>query len=182
MGFTCSRADSSLFVLSKGADLIYLLLYVDDIVVTSNNSSLLIGFIRKLTREFATKDLGSLNYFLGLEAYRTSAGLFLSQAKYAHELLHRAQLLDPKPVSTPMVVAQHLSVAGPDFDDPSLYRSLVGALQYLTITRPDIAHAVTAISQYMHKPSVSHFQALKRILHYVKGTLRFGLVFTPSTS
>uniref|UniRef100_A0A2N9H6C1 Reverse transcriptase Ty1/copia-type domain-containing protein n=1 Tax=Fagus sylvatica TaxID=28930 RepID=A0A2N9H6C1_FAGSY len=93
IGFICSRADSSLFVLSKGADLIYLLLYVDDVVVTGSNSALLDGFIGKLTREFATKDLGSLNYFLGLEAHRTSTSLFLSQAKYAHEILQRAQLL-----------------------------------------------------------------------------------------
>jgi hypothetical protein len=73
-------------------------------------------------------------------------------------------------------------MVGPDFDDPSLYRSLVGALQYLTITRPDIAHAVSVVSQFMHKPSISHFQAVKRILRYVKGTLRFDLSFTPSSS
>ena len=81
-----------------------------------------------------------------------------------------------------MVVAQYLSMAGTDFDDPSLYRSLVGALQYLTITRPDISHAVSVVSQFMHKPSTSYFQAIKRILRYVKGTLRFGLSFTPSSS
>ena len=114
--------------------------------MTGSNSALLDGFIGKLTREFATKDLGSLNYFLGLEAHRTSIGLFLSQAKYAHEILQRAQLVDSKPMGTLMVVAQHLSTASPDFDDPSLYRSLVGALQYLTITRPNIAHAVSAVS------------------------------------
>ncbi|KAF5448208.1 hypothetical protein F2P56_028764 [Juglans regia] len=182
IGFSCSRADSSLFVLSKGADLIYLLLYVDDIVVTSNNSFLLNTFISKLSKEFATKDMGSLNYFLGLEAYRTSSGLFLSQAKYAHEILQRAKLVDSKPVSTPMVVAHHLSIDGPVFDDPSLYQSLVGALQYLTITRPDLTHVVSAVSQYMHKPSLCHFQAVKRILRYIKGTLRYGLSFTPSSS
>uniref|UniRef100_A0A2N9HI66 Uncharacterized protein n=1 Tax=Fagus sylvatica TaxID=28930 RepID=A0A2N9HI66_FAGSY len=128
IGFICSRADSSLFVLSKGADLIYLLLYVDDIVVTGSNSALLDGFIGKLTREFATKDLGSLNYFLGLEAHRTSTSLFLSQANTF-----------PR--------------TGPDFDDPSLYRSLVGALQYLTITRPDIAHACPGVPK--KQPTVS---------------------------
>uniref|UniRef100_A0A2N9G1B4 Uncharacterized protein n=1 Tax=Fagus sylvatica TaxID=28930 RepID=A0A2N9G1B4_FAGSY len=158
IGFICSRADSSLFVLSKGADLIYLLLYVDDVVVTGSNLALLDGFIGKLTCEFATKDLGSLNYFLGLEAHRSSTSLFLSQAKYAHEILQRAQLVDSKPVGTPMVVAQHLSTAGPDFDDPSLYRSLVGALQYLTITHPNYCSR--------HKC----------------WTLRFGLSFTPSSS
>jgi len=182
IGFTCSSADPSLFVLSKGDDLIYLLLYVDGIVMTGNNSTLLHSFIGKLTHEFSTKDLVSLNYFLGLEAHRTSTGLFLSQAKYAYEILQRAQLVDSKPVGTPMVVAQHLSMAGPNFDDPSLYQLLVRALQYLTITRPDIAHVVSVVSQFMHKPSISHFQAVKRILRYVKGTLRFGLSFTPSSS
>jgi len=72
-------------------------------------------------------------------------------------------------------------MASLDFDDPSLYRSLVGAFQYLTITRPDIAHVVSAVSQFMHKPSISHFQAVKRILRYVKGTLCFDLSFTPSS-
>ncbi|XP_042972778.1 uncharacterized mitochondrial protein AtMg00810-like [Carya illinoinensis] len=181
-GFSCSRIDSSLFVLSKGADLIYLLLYVDDIVVTSNNSVLLNAFISKLSKEFATKDMGSLIYFLGLEEHRTSSGLFISQAKYAHEILQRAKLVDSKPMSTPMVVAHHLSTDGPDFDDPSLYQSLVGSLQYLTITRLDLAHAVSAVSQYMHKPSLCHFQAVKQILRYIKGTLRYGLSFTPSSS
>ncbi|XP_057953996.1 uncharacterized mitochondrial protein AtMg00810-like [Malania oleifera] len=81
-----------------------------------------------------------------------------------------------------MVVAHHLLAIGTNFDDPFLYRSLVGALQYLIITRLDITHAITAAGQYMHKPSVSHFQAIKRILRYVKGTLQFGLIFTPSSS
>ncbi|XP_022866310.1 uncharacterized protein LOC111386109 [Olea europaea var. sylvestris] len=81
-----------------------------------------------------------------------------------------------------MVVAQHLSTIGLDFDDPSLFRSLVGALQYLTITRSDIAHAVSAVSQYMHKLSICHFQVVKQILRYIKGTLQYGLSFTSSPS
>jgi hypothetical protein len=86
-GFTYNFADSFLFVLSKNDDLIYLLLYVNDIVMTGSHSALLNAFVGKLTREFATKDLGSLNYFLGLEAHRTSIGLFLSQVMYEHEIL-----------------------------------------------------------------------------------------------
>lgn len=78
MGFTYNLVDSSLFFLSRGVDLIYLLLYIDDIVVTNNNLSLLDGFIGKLTCEFAIKDLSSLNYFLPWEAHWTSVGLFLS--------------------------------------------------------------------------------------------------------
>ena len=113
-------------MLSKGDDLIYLLLYVDDIVMTGSNLALLHSFIGKLTHKFSTKDLGSLNYFLGLEAHHTSTAC---QAKYAYEILLHAQLVDSKSVGTPMVVAQHLSMASPDFDDPSRYWSFVRALQ-----------------------------------------------------
>ena len=158
-----------------------MLLYVDDIIVTGNNPYLLNSFTRKLHSEFATKDLGSLNYFLGLEASSTPDGLFISQLKYARDILTRAQLLDSKPIYIPMVVSQHLIVDGSPFSDPTLYRSLVGALQYLTITRPDIAHAVNSVSQFLHAPIVDHFLAIKRILRYVKGTLHFGLTFRPST-
>ena len=75
-----------------------------------------------------------------------------------------------------MVVSQHLSSDGPLFSDPTLYRSLVGALQYLTITRLDISYAVNSISQFLHSPTEGHFLAVKGILRYVKGTLRFGLM------
>ncbi|XP_022880630.1 uncharacterized protein LOC111397896 [Olea europaea var. sylvestris] len=178
----CSCADTSLFVFHQKFDINYLLLYVDDIIITGNNSSLLARFTRTLNSEFATKDLGSLSYFLGLKATPTSDGLFISQLKYARDILTRAQLLDSKPVHTPMVVSQHLSTDGSLFSDPTLYRSLVGALQYLTITRPEIAHAVNSVSQFLHAPTDDHFLAVKRILRYVKGTIHYGLHFRPSTS
>jgi hypothetical protein len=81
-----------------------------------------------------------------------------------------------------MVVSQQLSSAGDAFHDPTLFRSMVGALQYLTITRPDLTYAVNYVSQHMQSPTVPHFQALKRILRYVKGTLHYGLSFSPSSS
>lgn len=89
----------------------------------------------------------------------------------------RAQLLDSKPIHTPMVVSQHMSADGPLFCDLTLYRSLIGALQYLTITRPDISHAVNSVSQFLHAPTENHFLVVNLILHYVKGTLHFGLTF-----
>ncbi|XP_022871003.1 uncharacterized protein LOC111390228 [Olea europaea var. sylvestris] len=180
--FSCSRADTSLFVFHQKSDIIYLLLYVDDIIITGNNSSLLARFTRTLNSEFVTKDLGSLSYFLSLEATPTSDGLFISQLKYVRDILTRAQLLDSKLVHTPMIVSQHLSADGSLFSNPTLYRSLVGALQHLTITRPDIAHAVNSVSQFLHAPTNDHFLAVKRILRYVKGTIHYGLHFRPSTS
>ena len=131
---------------------------------------------------FATKDLGPLSYFLGLEAMTTFDDLFISKLKYGWDILTRAQLLNNKPVHTPMVVSQHLSANGPLFSNPTLYRSLVGTLQYLTITRSDISYVVNSVSQFLHSPTEDHFLDVKRILHYVKGTLHFGLAFHPSTA
>ena len=158
-----------------------MLLYVYDIIVTGNNSSLIDNFTHKLHSEFATKDWGSLSYFLGLEASPTPDGLFISQLKYVRDILTRAQLLDSKPVHTPMVVSQHLTANGSPFSDPTLYRSLVGALQYLPITCSDIAYAINSVSQFLHAPTADHFLAVKRIFRYVKGTLHFCLTFRPST-
>jgi len=123
--------------------------------------------------------LSSLSYFFGLEATSTTDGLFISQLKYACDILTRAQLLDSKLVHTFIIVSQHLSSDGSLFSDPTFYRSLVGALQYLTITHPDIAHAVNFVSQFLHSPTNDHFLAVKRILRYVKRTLHVGLTFRP---
>ena len=182
VGFKSSQADSSLFVYSLASEVIYLLLYVDDIIITGSNLSLIDSFVHKLRHEFSIKDLGTLTYFLGLEFTHSTTRIFLSQLKYTRDLLLRADLLHCKPVATPMIVSQHLAADGTPFHSPTAYRSLVGALQYLTITRPDITHAVNSVSQFMHNPQDHHFQAVKRILRYVKGTLHFGLKITPSTT
>ena len=130
----------------------------------------------------ATKDLGPLSYFLGLEAMTTFDDLFISKLKYARDILTWAQLLNNKPVHTPMVVSQHLYPDGPLFSDPTLYRSLVGTLQYMTITRPDISHVVNSVSQFLHSLTEDHFLDVKHIFRYVKGMLHFGLTFHPSAA
>ncbi|KAJ9552405.1 hypothetical protein OSB04_016450 [Centaurea solstitialis] len=182
LGFSCSRADPSLFIFHRGNHILYLLVYVDDIILTGNEPTLIKGLISRINQEFATKDLGKLNYFLGLEANYTDQGIFLSQSKYAHEILTRAKLIDAKPVSTPLAAHVQLVRDGVPFSDPTLYRSLVGALQYLTITRPDLAYAVNSVRQFLQAPTVDHFLAVKRILRYVKGTLAFGLSITRGPS
>ncbi|GJZ86599.1 retrovirus-related pol polyprotein from transposon RE1 [Tanacetum coccineum] len=171
------RADTSLFVFTKDSCIMYLLVYVDDLILTCNNESLLTSFTTRLNQEFAIKDLGDLSYFLGLEVSYTNDGLFLSQAKYATDVLTRAALLDSKPVSTPLAANEVFVTGGSLFANPTLYRSLVGALQYLTITRPDLSYAVNQASQFLHAPTDAHFQSVKRILRYVKGTITYGLIF-----
>ncbi|XP_022870711.1 uncharacterized protein LOC111389955 [Olea europaea var. sylvestris] len=177
-----SRADTSLFIYHKHSDIIYLLLYVDDMIITCNNSSLLASFTWKLNYKFATKDLGPPSSFFGLESTTTSDGLFINQLKYTRDILTRAQLLDSKPIHIPMIVSQTLSADGLLFSNPTLYRSLVGALQYLIITLPDIAHVVNSINQFLHSPIEDYFLAVKCILLYVKGMLHFGLIFRPSAA
>lgn len=109
-------------------------------------------------------------------------GLFLSQTMYAHDILAHAHLLDSKYVATPMVMSQHLSSGSAYFLDPTLYCSLVGALQYLTITRLKLAQSFDFVNKFFHALTEEHFQAIKRIMSYAKGTLHFGLTFSASLS
>lgn len=111
---------------------------------------------------------------MGLEVTYTSDELFLSEAKYACDILSRAFMLESKLISTPMIVGQSLTVDGTTFSDTTLYRSLVGELQYLTITRPDLSYAVNSVSQFLQSPTDDHFRAVKRIMRYVKGTMEYG--------
>ncbi|XP_023760545.1 uncharacterized mitochondrial protein AtMg00810-like [Lactuca sativa] len=156
----------------------YLLVYVDDLIVTGSDDVVVSSFISRLHAEFRIKDLGCLNYFLGLEATHHPTGLFLSQTKYAHNIVTRAGLLNAKPMPTPLATNASLVSGGPLYEDPTHYLSLVGALQYLTITRPDISYAVNQVSQFLAAPTIAHFHAVKRLIRYVKGTLSFGLTFS----
>nr|GEY59361.1 ribonuclease H-like domain-containing protein [Tanacetum cinerariifolium] len=133
--------------------------------------------------EFSMTDLGPLNYFLGISAHRTSFGLFLSKTKYATDVLERAHMLNCNPCKTPVDTDTKLGPHGSPVEDPTFHRSLAGALQYLTFTRPDLSYAVQQICLYMHDPREPHFNALKRILRYIRGTLDHGLqLYAFSTS
>ncbi|RVX03653.1 Retrovirus-related Pol polyprotein from transposon RE1 [Vitis vinifera] len=131
--------------------------------------------ITRFSKEFSMKGLVDLHYFLNVEVQANEKGLFLSQTKYALDSLQCASMINAKPISIPCVVGQHLSTEGKLFSDPTMFRSLAGALQYLTITRSDLSFNVNSICQFMHAPTEDHFRALKRILRYVKGTPHHGL-------
>ena len=132
--FTASRVDSTLFFYHSPHGVIYLLLYVDDMVITRSNFSMLSSLIDRLAKEFSMKDLSDLHYFLGIEVVRNDKGLFSQQAKYALDLLIRAELVDCKPISTPFLVGFHLTDSDTSYLDATQFRSLAGALQYLTLT------------------------------------------------
>ncbi|KAK1609560.1 hypothetical protein QYE76_033233 [Lolium multiflorum] len=135
LGFRSTRSDASLFVYRTGHDMAYLLLYVDDIILAASTAGLLRQLTDRLRAEFALKDLGPLHYFLGIEVVRRADGFFLHRRKYAHELLERAGCLTATPPYSPKA---KLSGDGSLASDAPLYRSIVGALQYLTLTRPEL--------------------------------------------
>jgi hypothetical protein len=129
------------------------------------------------------KNLGDLNYFLGIQVTNENGCLHLSQRRYLHSLLEKTHMATAKPIHTSMVTGQQLSrYTGTKLSDPHLYRSTVGALQYATVTRPDLTFAVNKASQFMSEPTDAHWQMVKRILRYIKGTLSHGLTFQPSSN
>lgn len=161
----------------------YLLLYVDDIILTASNTQLLQQFNSLLSKEFAMTDLGTLHQFLGITVHHTPHGLFLSQESYVADILSRANMFDCKPSGTPCDTdSKPSATAGDLLTDGTLYCSLAGALQYLTFTRPDITYAVQQVCLFMHAPREPHLAYLKRILRYLKGTISHGLPITRSKS
>lgn len=131
---------------------------------------------------FSMKELGNLSYFLGISIQPSAKEYFLSQSKYARDILHKAGLTDCKPCSSPSIVkASDPATFSAPFAYPALFRSIVGALQCLTITTPDLAFSVNQACQHMHSPTVGAFASVKRLLRYLKGTLDHGLVYQPSS-
>ncbi|RVW77515.1 Retrovirus-related Pol polyprotein from transposon RE1 [Vitis vinifera] len=178
----CSLSDSSMFLFRKGTDMIIILIYVDDIIVIGSNTVLVHQVVSSLYSQFALKDLGILNYFLGVEVCWQGSSLHLSQTKYIKDLLTRAGLADCKAIATLMTTSHTFSASeGSLLADPSQYRNIVGALQYCTITRPDISFSVNKLCQFMQSPTDLHWQAVKRLLRYLKGTTSFGLSFHSSS-
>ncbi|XP_071739331.1 uncharacterized mitochondrial protein AtMg00810-like [Rutidosis leptorrhynchoides] len=170
------KCDNSLFIYRKGTTVAYLLLYVDDIILTTSTAELRVHLIDLLAREFSMKDLGPLSYVLGIAVKRHANSLFLNQTTYAKDIIARASLSNCNQVLTPVDTTPKLGAKdGLPVADPTKFRSLEGALQYLTFTRPDISYAVQRIFLHMHNPRESHLHALRRIVRYLQGTLDYGL-------
>jgi hypothetical protein len=143
MRFIEAKSGTSLFIFRRGSDTVYLLLYVNDIILTASSTELLRRTISALQREFAIKDLGPLHHFLGITVERRLDGLFLHQRTYMLDILKRAVMVDCKSCTTPIDL--QVKLAGdsrPPVEDASQFRSIAGVLQYLTFTWPDITYVV----------------------------------------
>lgn len=152
--------------------------------LTGSSFTLISEFIRKLNATFVLKELGTLDYFLGVEVKHLANGsLLLTQCKYIRDLLAKAYMSEAKGISSPMVSSCKLSRFGTDIvADPHLYRSTVGALQFATLTRPEIAYSVNKVCQFMANPLESHWQAVKGILRYLRGSIQYGLLLCPASA
>ncbi len=182
IGFKASDHDPALFVhTSCGRTL--LLLYVDDVIITGDDSRFINLVKKRLSDQFLMSDLGPLRYFLGIEFSSMSSGFYLSQEKYIQDLLARSGLTDKRVVDTPMELGIHLRPNdGEPLQDPTRYRHLVGSLVYLGVTRPDISHSVYILSQFVSAPTQLHYTHLLRVLRYLRGTISRRLFFPCSSS
>ncbi|KAG8480419.1 hypothetical protein CXB51_025096 [Gossypium anomalum] len=179
LGFEKSLSEPTLFVKkSKEETLLIVSIYVDDLLVTGSKDVIIDEFKAQMQEAFDMTDLGTMTYFLGMEVNQFDRGIFISQQAFALKILDKFGMQNCKPVSTPMAQSEKLSSIG-DYEkvDEREYRSLVGCLLYLTATRPDLMHAVSLLARFMHCSNVVHFKAAKRVLRYIKGTLRLGVLF-----
>ena len=135
-------------------------------------------FKNDMMKKYEMNDLGLLHYFLGIEIDQREDGVFISQKKYAENILSKFKMENCNPVMTPLLVNEKLVKEDGSGDaDTAQYKNLVGSLLYLTTTRPDIMYASGLLSRFMHQPSKTHFGVAKRVLRYVQGTKNYGIMF-----
>ncbi|RZB60128.1 Retrovirus-related Pol polyprotein from transposon RE2 [Glycine soja] len=178
-GLKRSEADHSVFYCHTSPEkCVYLIVYVDDIVITRNDTTKITQLKEHLFSHFQIKDLGPLKYFLGIEVAQSGDGVVISQRKYALDILEETGMQNCRPVESPMDPNLKFMADQSDvYPDPERYRRLVEKLIYLTITRPDISFAVGVVSHFMQNPHLDHWNAVMRILRYVKKAPGQGLLY-----
>jgi hypothetical protein len=182
-GYVMGSADKTLFTLKHGNDFLLVQIYVDDIIFGGSSHALVAKFAETMSREFEMSMMGELNFFLGLQIKQCKQGTFVHQTKYTKDLLKKFDMSDAKPLASPMAtsIVLDLDEDGEEVDQRE-YRSMIGSLLYLTVTRPDIHFVVCLCARFQASPRHLHRQAVKRILRYLKHTLEFGLWFSASSS
>jgi hypothetical protein len=182
-GFEMGKVDKTLFFLRQGDDILIVQAYMDDIVFGGSSHSLVARFAEDMSKEFEMSMMGELQFFLGLQIKQAKEGAFVHQAKYTKDILKKFKMDDSKPLSTLMSTTTALD-ADEDGEpmDQKEYRSMIGALLYLTATRPDIQFFVCLCARFQASPRTSHRQAVKRIFKYLRYTPKLGLWYSASSS
>ncbi|CAJ2652046.1 unnamed protein product [Trifolium pratense] len=178
-GYRKGGHDKTLFVKEQEEKLMIAQIYVDDIVFGGMSAKMVKHFVQQMQSEFEMSLVGELTYFLGLQVKQMEDTIFVSQSKYAKNMLKKFGMDTAAHKRTP--AATHLKLTkdenGIDVDQ-SLYRSMIGSLLYLTASRPDITFAVGVCARYQAKPKMSHLVQVKRILKYIKGTSDYGILYS----
>jgi hypothetical protein len=182
-GFTRGQVDRTLFIRNQGTHKLIAQIYVDDIIFGATLDSLAHEFSEEMKLEFKMSMIGELNYFLGLQVKQTSEGILISQSKYAKDLVKRFGLDGKSCARTPMSTSVKIStdLTGKQVN-PTLYRSMIWSLFYLTASRLDIAFSVGVCARIQANPKESHLIAVKRIIRYVNDTLLYGIWYSRETS
>lgn len=169
-GFSNEYANQSLFSKVCGSTCLHIFVYVDDFIIASNDATALQEFKEYLQRCFRMKNLCKLKYFLGFEVAHNASGFYISQRKYALDIIAETGLLGAKPSPVPIDLNHQLGRAQGPLANAQQYRRLVGRLIYLTNTRPDLGYTVPILSQFMQKPLLPHWEAALRVVRYLKGS------------
>ncbi|KAJ1685792.1 hypothetical protein LUZ63_017182 [Rhynchospora breviuscula] len=181
-GFARGKMDTTLFTKKRDNHLLLVQIYVDDIIFGSTNATLAQEFSSLMSSEFEMSMMGELNFFLGLQIKQLQDGIFISQIKYAKELIKKFGVEDSKSLDTPMGKSANIVADEKGkLMDITLYRGIIGSLLYLTASRPDIMYAVCLCARYQANPKESHHKAVKKILRYVKGTQSLDLWYGKQT-
>jgi len=158
-------------------------LYVDDLIFTSNDEGMFRTFKQSIMKEFEMTDLGKMIYFLGIKVTQSAGGIFIYQKKYAREVLERFKMDDCNPMQVPIIPGTKLTRDGEgEKIDSTYYKQMIGSLMYMTATRPDLTYVVSLISRFMEAPTELHYQVVRKILRYLKGTLDYGLFYKKKKS
>ena len=179
LGFKSSVNDPCLYIRHKLSNLTIIALYVDDLLIAGNDIKSISSVKRQLSNIFEMKDLGKLHVMLGIhvERCRQKKLLFISQPDYVQTILHRFDMQDSNPMSTPMINSEPAMTMSNDVIDIP-YRQAIGSLMYLMVgTRPDIAFAICRLAQYSENPTEEHWIAVKRVFRYIKGTHDYGILY-----
>nr|GEX83085.1 retrovirus-related Pol polyprotein from transposon TNT 1-94 [Tanacetum cinerariifolium] len=182
-GFTKGTIDPTLFMIRYGEDILLVQIYVDDIIFGSTNPKYSKRFEKLMHSRFEISLMGEMKFFLGLQIHQSPRGIFINQAKYALEILHKHGMDKRQSISTPIATKPKLDAdLSGNLVDETDYRSKIGSLMYLTSSRPDIVKAVCFCARYQSRPIEKHLKEVKRIFRYLRGTVNMGLWYPKGSS
>nr|GEX83417.1 retrovirus-related Pol polyprotein from transposon TNT 1-94 [Tanacetum cinerariifolium] len=178
-GFSKGIIDPTLFTRRFDDDILVVPVYIDDIIFGSSDPRYATLFSDLMKSRFEMLMMGEMTFFLGLQVNQSPSGIFINQSKYVHEILKKHGLNTCDIIGTPMDIKDKLELdqIGTPVDAIK-YRNMIGALMYLTSSRPDIVHATCVCARYQAHPTEKNLKEVKRIFRYLRGTVNMGLWYT----